>query len=242
MLLSRSPKFRSANDIASVYDTIYREHDEVWKEQTGRTEEFINYFSALVQKWSDGRLLEIGCGEGFLLSKLHAREKFATELSVEAIQAARSRADAEFSLALAERLPFPTDYFDLVVAVGIMEHFLDDQEALREIRRVLRPGGYFINLTHVYLTVLDRLRRKISEYVFPSPRPVQFATWLLQTIRPRRRELSSVKQPIQNKYTTRSLRLAIQRNGFAVKEVIHTRKCPNLPLEGPWVVIVVGRK
>ena len=242
VLLSQSREFSVANDIASIYDSIYREHDNVWKEQAGRTEEFITYFSALLEDCGDGRLLEIGCGEGYLLSRLRAREKYATELSSRAIQAARSRTDAEFCFALAERLPFEAEYFDLVVAVGIMEHFLSDREALGEIGRVLRPGGVFVNLIHVHLTVWDRTRQKIAEYVFPRPRPIQFVHWLLRALRPQAKRTSSVRQPVQNVYTTRGVKLSLEHAGFAVKEVIHTRKNPNLPLEGPWVVILVGQK
>ena len=114
-LLSRNPEFRVATEIAVVYESIYHDCDNVWQEQAGRTEAFITYFASLLNSLCDGRLLEIGCGQGFLLAELHAREKFATELSLTAVKAAKSRAHAEFCLALAERLPFETGYFDMVV-------------------------------------------------------------------------------------------------------------------------------
>ena len=48
------------------------------------------------------RFLEIGCGEGFLLSALNHGKKFAVDLSIQAIDAARARAQAQFSVALAD--------------------------------------------------------------------------------------------------------------------------------------------
>lgn len=41
-------------------------------------------------------------------------------------------------------LPFPDAHFDLVVSFGVLEHVANDQASLREIRRVLAPGGRFV--------------------------------------------------------------------------------------------------
>ena len=40
------------------------------------------------------------------------------------------------------RVPFPDASFDLVYASHVLEHIKEDDEALREIRRILRPGGH----------------------------------------------------------------------------------------------------
>ncbi len=45
-----------------------------------------------------------------------------------------------------ERLPFPENHFDIVVANQVFEHVRDLDRPLREIRRVLRPGGVFLAL------------------------------------------------------------------------------------------------
>lgn len=103
-------------------------------------------------------LLDMGCGAG-----RHAFESFrrgarvvafdysAAELkdvgglfaamrdSGEAGTAAGSMAATTNGDALA--LPFPDDTFDRIVASEVLEHVTDDQQALRELFRVLRPGG-----------------------------------------------------------------------------------------------------
>lgn len=244
VLLSRHPAFERALRIASEYDSIYSTATNVWENQ-GRTPQFSKYFSSLVNQFRPGRLLEIGCGEGFLLASLTAGEKFAVDLSTEALSRARTKTVAQFSVALAERLPFPSGYFDVVASVGVMEHFLDIDAAMREIRRVLSPGGYHVALTHVELTLAERLALGISKYVLPRPKPVQFGRWLRKRLRlspestPVRR---FPKQPIQNRNTTRRAKARFQGNGFDVIDVIHTRRHPELPLIGPWVVIYVARR
>ena len=244
VLLSRSPAFQRALGIASEYDAIYGNATNVWENQ-GRTPQFSRYFSSLVNQFRPGRLLEIGCGEGFLLASLTAAEKFAVDLSTEALSRARTKTPAQFSVALAERLPFPSGYFDVVASVGVMEHFLDIDAAMQEIRRVLTPRGHHIALTHVELTFPERVAVGISKYVLPRPKPVQFGRWLRKRLWPSPESTPGPrfpKQPIQNRNTTRRARVRFQENGFEVIDVIHTRRYPELPLVGPWVVIYVARR
>jgi len=243
ILLSKDARFQSALEITKAYDSIYRHEVNVW-EKVGRTKEFIKYFSSLLDPFLGVRLLEIGCGEGFLLASLLGRKKFALDLSIEALKVARTRTSADLAVALAERLPFPTGFFDCVTSVGVMSHFLDTNEALQEVRRVLRPGGHYVSLVHVNLTFWERLGMKVSKYIYPRPRPILLSRWLSSKLRAGTREplQQIVKQPIQHEYTTRSARACLQRNGLKVVDVIHTRKNPSLPLIGHLVVIYVAQK
>jgi ubiquinone/menaquinone biosynthesis C-methylase UbiE len=55
------------------------------------------------------------------------------------------------AFALADDLPFQSSSFDLVTANMVMEHVLDPARVLREVNRVLRPGGVFVFHTPNYL-------------------------------------------------------------------------------------------
>lgn len=222
-------------EISARYDIIYEEHDGAWGDQ-GRTAEFLSYFALLAGTLSRGRVLEVGCGEGFLLQALTAADKCAVDLSVTALRKSRGRADGTYALALAERLPFPADSFDLVISVGVMEHFLDDNAATAEIRRVLRPGGYYLTLIHVHLGWAERLRQKVREFVFPRPRPAALLRWV------NKRLLRPTHQPVTSNYTMASARACLERNGLPVRRTISLATDRSAPLIGPHVVIYVAER
>lgn len=98
------------------------------------------------------RVLEVGCGTGslaILAKRLNpAAEICGIDPDPKALARARSKAQragrlVRFELAYAEQLPFPDASFDRVLS-ELMLHHLDSVAklpALREVRRVLKPGG-----------------------------------------------------------------------------------------------------
>ena len=242
VLFSQEPRFAPARELAEAYDRIYRAETNVW-ERVGRTRDFIAYFSSLLGRYKPERFLEVGCGEGFLLSAVQSPDKWAVDLSRQAIRAAQQKTAANFCMALVERLPFPSDYFDVVTSVGVMEHFLDIDEAVHEVARVVKPGGYYVTLTHVTAPALERAAAKISEFLLPRPRPLAFARWLGGRVgRLAGRKSGQPKQPIQNIMTRERGRRHLENGGFTVTDVIHLGRDRSLPLKGPFVVIYVARK
>jgi SAM-dependent methyltransferase len=235
VLFTREGAFQQATKIGDAYNDIYARHSNVWNDQ-GRTPEFIEYFASLVRSVSTGSLLEIGCGEGFLLAALSASKKAAVDISTKALQQARSRTQAEFGAALAERLPFADKSFDVVVSVGVMEHFIDDRAATREIHRVLRDDGHYVMLLHVELSSAKRLALKFAEYIYPRFRPLALFHWLyLKATR-------SIIQPIQRRYTAASVRACLEECGLTVSRLISRQSDPSSPLSGPHVMLFVSEK
>jgi ubiquinone/menaquinone biosynthesis C-methylase UbiE len=117
-----------------------------------------------------------------------------------------------------------------------MEHFLDDRQATAEICRVLRPGGHYVVLIHVHLSVQERINQKIREYLYPRMRPFAFAKWVSSKfIRP-------IAQPIQRPYTRQMVQICLEESGFAVEEIVSTHARPEVPLIGPHVLTFVARK
>jgi SAM-dependent methyltransferase len=235
VLLSVDARYNQASKIGSVYDSVYTDSSRVWEDQ-GRTPEFLSYFAGLAGKLSTGKVLEIGCGEGFLLSRIRANEIAAIDLSSQALRKARERVSAVCCVALAERLPFADGSFDLVVAVGVMEHFLNDREATNEIRRVLRPGGHYLTLIHVHMSTAETIRQKIREYIYPRVRPSALAKWIAKKV------VRPISQPIQRPYSRHTAQLCLEQCGLVIKDVISTRTHAESPFIGPHVVAFVARK
>jgi SAM-dependent methyltransferase len=88
------------------------------------------------------RILDVGCGTGANLELL-ARygEAEGVDVSPEALAFCRERGLRNVKQGAAERLPYEDCSFDLVTALDVVEHLDDDTAGLREMRRVLRPGG-----------------------------------------------------------------------------------------------------
>ena len=98
------------------------------------------------------RVLDVGCGTGYLLRLLAARCPQTTELTgidaapsmIEAAERAADDRRLRFTVGAAERLPYPDDAFDLVVSTTSFDHWADQQAGLRECARVLEPGGHLV--------------------------------------------------------------------------------------------------
>ena len=103
-----------------------------------------------------GDVLEIGGGTGANLGHLPAGGDLAHRHRARRLdaQAPRAPAPAEAPATMvlrapAEDLPFEDDTFDVVVSTLVLCGVDDQPRAVREIRRVLRPGGRFLFLEHV---------------------------------------------------------------------------------------------
>jgi ubiquinone/menaquinone biosynthesis C-methylase UbiE len=103
--------------------------------------------------WPYGTALEIGCGTGFFLLNLKQAgvldEAHVSDLSPGMVAAAIRNGtalgfDVDGRVADAESIPYDDATFDLVVGHAVLHHIPDVELALREVLRVLKPGGRFV--------------------------------------------------------------------------------------------------
>jgi SAM-dependent methyltransferase len=91
---------------------------------------------------NNGCILEDGCGVGSYLARLAEQASLAVGLEIELERAREAHAKGPSTLGgVGEHLPFPASTFDLVLSHEVLEHVQDDQQAVNEIIRVLKPGG-----------------------------------------------------------------------------------------------------
>lgn len=94
-------------------------------------------FDRLDIRLESNRILDVGCGRGFVEQVVHAGG--GTYIGMDFVQ---SRAGFRFVLGEAARLPFASSSFDGVFCIDAFEHIADPESAVAEFHRVLRPGGF----------------------------------------------------------------------------------------------------
>ena len=152
-------------------------------------------------------VLDVACGWGGLSLRMAALgcRVIGIDLQQQFLDdAQRLAAEAglpiQYKVGDAERLPFPDNHFPKVVCSSSLEHMGDDRRALREMWRVLRPGGRLVLST-------DSLSAPLSN-----------------DLRERHRTLAHVV----HYYTDREIRTRLEETGFLVNRVTYLFR-PGLP-------------
>src|SRR3954470_6280256 len=130
------------------------------------------------------RALELGCGTGFFLLNLIqagvARRGSVTDLSPGMVKVATRNGqslglDIDGRVADAEGIPYEDNTFDLVVGHAVLHHIPDVELSLREVLRVLKPGGRFVfageptTSGNVYARNLSTLTWRVATNVTKLP-------------------------------------------------------------------------
>jgi len=117
------------------------------KKMEQRSEQYILDAEIIKKFITRGDILDVGCNGGFFLDVMGDEyERFGTELDREAVEYARNNFEAFRSNIYNGHLhsaKFPENNFNLVMMRGVIEHVLNPEESIKEISKILKPGGYF---------------------------------------------------------------------------------------------------
>lgn len=97
-----------------------------------------------------GIVADIGCGPGVFTRYLSARARqvLSADIDLESLKRVKARhqklENTSFLTVDADRLPFPDECLNTLLLLEVLEHLTDDAAALREMCRVLRPGGKIV--------------------------------------------------------------------------------------------------
>jgi 2-polyprenyl-3-methyl-5-hydroxy-6-metoxy-1,4-benzoquinol methylase len=140
--------------------------------------------------WKNARALDVGCGDGGFLVAMARRHARAYGLDFQEFNilgaALRARAwELPVSVAVgsATSLPYRSASFDVVTCGDVIEHLADPLGALREVRRVIRPGGFFWIAAPTRWLLANLWRDPHYGYFGISALPRQAAAWYLARIR-----------------------------------------------------------
>jgi len=135
------------------------------------TQELVISFMSLRK---DSYVLDVGCGTGYAVLRLASLIPYGKacgiDISSAMIEQARAKTphkfvhQIEFTEATAENIPHLKDTFDNVICTNSFHHYKDSVRALREIMRVLKPGGQFVIMENApdlswYTWLWDRILR-----------------------------------------------------------------------------------
>ncbi len=143
------------------------------------------------------RAIEIGCGQGFgmeiILRQFGAARVFGIDLDPEMIARAQRRilpyaGRADVSVGNATAIPAADESFDAVFDFGVVHHVPAWEDAIREVRRVLKRGGIFV-FEEVSKQALDR--------------------WLYRAL---------FEHPKENRFTAENFVAALESHGIAVSD------------------------
>jgi demethylmenaquinone methyltransferase/2-methoxy-6-polyprenyl-1,4-benzoquinol methylase len=136
-----------------------------------------------VAKQQPARVLDLACGSGDVWLTLQRRRAF-TQTLIGAdfcgpmLQCAQAKGARRLTVADGLRLPFPDASFDAVTIAWGLRNFADRAGGLREMRRVLRPGGraYVLEFSHpvlpglspLYFWYMRHLMPKYAQFITPE--------------------------------------------------------------------------
>lgn len=133
----------------SVRQTYFDQLAATWDRESRVTPEKIKEILSYARIRPGERVLDAGCGTGILLPFLRGLvgpggKVYALDLSEKMLAEARSKfpyPEIVYLLAPAEDIPLPEACCEAVVCFSAFPHFVDKPRAVREMARVLRPGG-----------------------------------------------------------------------------------------------------
>lgn len=149
-------------------DRIFGYNDYIEDEEIIRVN--ARYILSELPKFKDytPKILDIGCAYGFLLDEARKLgwEARGLELNSGAVSYAVNKLNLDVSEGSITTVGFLENSFDIVTAIGTIEHFIDPVAVVRKVNKILKPGGYFAITTINTKGPIRLFELKPPEHIF----------------------------------------------------------------------------
>jgi SAM-dependent methyltransferase len=173
---------------ALFHDRKYATHEAFPRHyQAGPTEPvFRRMLDMLGDDLSNARVLDYGCGDGWITTQLAQRGATVSAFDISDTAVAQTRETlrnagldhrCDVRVMAGEQLAYPDDTFDIAVGFAILHH-LEMERALGELHRVLKPGGQALFAEPLASNPLIRLYRRLTpQYRTPDETPIDLGSF-----------------------------------------------------------------
>jgi len=135
---------------------------------------FGNLCNVLFQQNHYGKVLDVGCGTGYVLNHIMSKERVGVDISLNELTHVMPGITAV--RAYGESMPFELGYFDAVLCFDLLEHVLNPHMLAQELTRVLKVGGslFLACPWNQDLSVyeLDEFKRDYKQYKYRHQRSI----------------------------------------------------------------------
>lgn len=134
----------------SFYEKYFELEKDNWWFRTRR-----NMIWWLIKEYNirdKDKILDYGCGSGFLVGKMQegGLNAYGVDISQEAIQMGVSRGVKNLYALGSIKSDFDDNYFDMILAMDVVEHIEKDTEVIKELKRLLKPEGHLVIMVPAY--------------------------------------------------------------------------------------------
>ena len=135
------------------YDEISSGYEELHKEEQLKK---VRLIAEHLKVKKNDKLLDVGCGTGLTTESWHCK-RYGIDPAPKLLERAREKEEIEYKLAAAEQIPYPEDFFDIVISITAIQNLKDIEKGLN---RQLAPES-IAN----FMTYLEHLEDKIINFI-----------------------------------------------------------------------------
>lgn len=148
----------------------YREQPYINPRNIARVREIIK---KLAKETGGGRLLDLGCGTGFIIdiARKYFREVVGLDITPAMLEKVSKAKNVKVVLAQSAKIPFKNNYFDVCTSYSFLHHLHEPKSTIKEIFRVLKRDGVFYNdqdPNYYYYRQLENLEAPMSPILVPE--------------------------------------------------------------------------